>query len=50
MRLPDYVSHILIEFLKEESGAPLIEYVLIASLAAAVCGLFLMAFNKDFQG
>lgn len=40
MRLPDYVSYTLIEFLKEESGAPLIEYVLIASLIAVVFGLF----------
>ena len=47
MRLPDYVSHALFEFLKEEAGAPLIEYALIASLIAVVCGLFLMALNKS---
>ena len=47
MQLTDYVSHALVEFLKEESGAPLIEYALIASLIAVVCGLFLIALNKS---
>ena len=46
MRLVDYFSHILINFLKEESGAPLIEYALIDSLIAVVCGLFLLAIGK----
>ena len=47
MRLVDYVSYTLIKFLKDESGAPLIEYALIASLIVVVCGLFLLALNKD---
>ena len=46
MRLADYVRTLII-FLKEESGAPLIEYALIASLVAVVCGLFLLAMIKD---
>ena len=47
MRSSDYESHILIEFLKEESGSSLIERILIASLIAVVCGLFFMALNKN---
>lgn len=47
MRLPEDVLHTIINFLKEESGAPLIEYVLIGSLIAAVAGLFLIALSKD---
>ena len=47
MRLIDRVMHTSSTFMKEESGAPLIEYVLIGSLVAAVLGLFLLALNKD---
>lgn len=47
MRLADHISHTLIIFLKDESGAPLIEYALIASLIAVVGGLFLLAIVKD---
>ena len=47
MRLADYVSHKFINFFMDESGAPLIEYALIASLIAVVCGLFLLALIKD---
>lgn len=47
MRLIDRVLHTSSAFMKEESGAPLIEYVLIGSLVAAVLGLFLLALNKD---
>ena len=47
MRLADYVSHKFVSFLMDESGAPLIEYALIASLIAVVCGLFLLALIKD---
>lgn len=47
MRLVDSVSHISVYFLKDESGASLIEGVLVASLVAVVVGLFLMAFNKN---
>ncbi len=47
MRLPDDVLHTVINFLKDESGAPLIEYVLIGSLITVVFGLFLLAFSKD---
>lgn len=47
MQLPDYVSLVLFKFLKEESGAPLIEYVLIASLITVVSWLFIMALNKN---
>ena len=46
MRLPDDVLHTMVNFLKDESGAPFIEYVLIGSLIAAVSGLFLIAFGK----
>ena len=37
---------LVIEFLKEESAAPLIEYALIGSLIAVVTGLFFMVLNK----
>ena len=47
MRLADYVSHTVMNFLKEESGAPLIEYALIGSIIAVVCGLVLLALGKD---
>ena len=47
MQLPDYVPLILLKFLKEESGAPLIEYVLIGSLITVVSWLFIMALNKN---
>ena len=47
MRLADHISHTLIIFLNDESGAPLIEYALIASLIAVVGGLFLLAIVKD---
>ena len=46
MELPDDVLHTIINFLKEESGAPLMEYVLIGSLIVVVSGLFLLAFSK----
>ena len=46
-RLSDERLNIFIEFLMEESGAPLIEYALIASLVAVVSGLMLLAFNKN---
>ena len=38
--------NLVIEFLKDESAAPLIEYALIASLIAVVGGLFFMVLNK----
>ena len=38
--------NLVIEFLKEESGAPFIEYALIGSLIAVVGGLFFLVFNK----
>ena len=47
MRLPGDVLHTIINFLKEESGAPLMEYVLIGSLIVVVSGLFLLALIKD---
>ena len=37
---------LVIEFLKEESAAPLIEYAFIGSLIAVVSGLFFMVLNK----
>ena len=46
MRLTNEQYYVLIDFLKEEAGAPLIEYALIGSLIAVVAGLFLMAVNK----
>lgn len=46
MGLPDDVLHTIINFLKEESGASLMEYVLIGSLIVVVSGLFLLAFSK----
>ena len=46
MELPGDVLHTIINFLKEESGAPLMEYVLIGSLIVVVSGLFLLAFSK----
>ena len=47
MRLPDDVLRTIIKFLKEESGAPHIEYILTGSLIAVVFGLFLLVINKD---
>ena len=47
MQLIDRVLHTSRTFMKEESGAPLIECVLIGSLVAAVLGLFLLALNKN---
>ncbi len=44
-KTPDPLN-LVVEFLKEESGAPFIEYVLIASLIAVVGGLFYIALNK----
>jgi Flp pilus assembly pilin Flp len=46
MGLPDDVLHAIVNFLKEESGAPLMEYVLIGFLIVVVSGLFLLAFIK----
>ena len=46
MRLTNEQYYVLIDFLMEEAGAPLIEYALIGSLIAVVAGLFLMAVNK----
>jgi len=46
-RLIDKVLHANVNFLKEESGASLIECALIGSLIAAVAGLFLLVLNKD---
>ena len=37
---------LITEFLREESGGPFIEYVLIGSLIAVVGGLFFMVLNK----
>lgn len=39
--------NLLIKFLKEDSGAPLIECVLIISLIGVVGGLFFIAVNKN---
>ena len=39
---------LLIKFLKEDSGAPLIECVLIVSLIAVVSGLFYMVVVKSY--
>ncbi len=47
MRFIDHVSHISIDFLREESGAPFIEHVLLSSLIAVVCALFILALSKD---
>lgn len=47
MLADDYIKIFLMKFLKNESGASLIEYTLIASLIAVVCGLFFLALNKD---
>ena len=47
MRLPDDVLHTIVKFLKEESGAPYIEYILTGSLIAVVFGLFLLVISKD---
>lgn len=47
MGLPNDVLQTIINFLKEESGAPLVEYVLIGSLIGVVSGLFLLAFIKN---
>ena len=47
MRRPNEQFYMLVEFLKEEAGAPLIEYALIGSLIAVVAGLFLMALSKN---
>ena len=43
----DYISHTLHDFLTDDSGASLIEYVLIGSLIAVVGTLFLLAFSKS---
>ena len=48
MGLTNRPVYILMEFLREEAGAPFIEYALIASLVALVLGLFLMALNKKY--
>lgn len=47
MRFVNNVSHISIDFLREESGASFIEHVLLGSLIVVVCTLFIMALNKD---
>lgn len=47
MRRPDDVLHTVIRFLKEESGAPLIECIFVGSLIAVVFGLFLLTLKKD---
>ena len=47
MRFIDQVLHASSNFLKDESGATFIEFVLIGSLIAAVLGLFLLVLNKD---
>ena len=48
MGLTNRPVYILMEFLREEAGAPFIEYALIGSLVALVLGLFLMALNKNY--
>lgn len=47
MRPTNAQFYMFMEFLKEEAGAPLIEYALIGSLIAVVAGLFLMALTKN---
>ncbi len=47
MQSVDYVLQTLIDFSKEESGASLIEYVLIGSIIAVVCALSLLALSKE---
>ncbi len=42
-----YVLHTLIDFSREESGASLIEYVLIGSIIAVVFALSLLALYKE---
>jgi hypothetical protein len=47
MRFVNYVSHISLDFMMEESGAALMESVLVGSLVAVVFTLCLLALNKD---
>jgi Flp pilus assembly pilin Flp len=46
MPLVDYFPHISY-FLKEESGAPFIEHILIAALVTTIFALFYLALKKD---
>lgn len=46
MQSVDYVLHTFIEFLKDESGASLIEYVLVGAIIAVVGALSLLALYK----
>ena len=47
MRFVNYVSQISADFMVEESGASLMENVLLCSLVAVVFTLCLLALNKD---
>ena len=47
MRLSEQVSHTLMNFLVEESGASLTEYALIVSLVLVVCLLCVLALSKE---
>jgi hypothetical protein len=47
MRFVNYVSHISADFMMEESGASLMESVLLCSLISVVFALCLLALNKD---
>ena len=47
MRLSEHLSHTLTNLLKEEAGASLTEYALIASLVLVVCLLCVLALSKE---
>ena len=47
MLASDYVLNTFVDFLKEESGALPMEYVLIGSIIAVVFSLFVLALYKD---
>jgi hypothetical protein len=47
MRVTEYESHTIFNFLMEESGGSLMEYVLIGSIIAVIGTLILLALYKE---
>lgn len=47
MRFIHHVSHISMDFLKEESGSSFMAHVLLGALIAVVCTLLILALKKD---